>query len=134
MKVALILFGLIYLISVPAQSSSQYRFTKYLGRKIVKRQFAYIPEVVTKKIYVGKYKADDYDVQLSFLFSKTVVTNKEYLDFCTHSDSVSINLPDTLLWRNVSVDNVELLVDGYLRLPEYENFPVVGVSYNQALR
>ena len=40
-------------------------------------------------------------------------------------------LPDTLVWRDKLGYN-EPFVNGYLRHPAYKNYPVVGVSWQQA--
>jgi len=52
-------------------------------------------------------------------------------------------LPDTLVWKNCYQDfkmrtnqdqtDIESLVYLYLRHPQYNHFPVVGVSYDQAV-
>ena len=40
-------------------------------------------------------------------------------------------MPDTLVWRNALGFN-EVLAESYLRHPSYSDYPVVGVSWNQA--
>ena len=42
-------------------------------------------------------------------------------------------LPDTLVWRS-SLGNTELLSESYLRHPAYSDYPVVGVSWIQAVQ
>ncbi|MDI1353526.1 MAG: SUMF1/EgtB/PvdO family nonheme iron enzyme [bacterium] len=49
-----------------------------------------------------------------------------------HSKEHLETLPDTLVWRNVESKN-EPYVIYYYRHPAYQNFPVVGISYEQAL-
>jgi gliding motility-associated lipoprotein GldJ len=41
-------------------------------------------------------------------------------------------LPDTLVWRN-RLGYMEMMTENYLRHPSYANYPVVGVSWIQAL-
>jgi gliding motility-associated lipoprotein GldJ len=80
----------------------------------------------------------------SFYIDETEVTNMmyvEYLDYLKqvyppdNSDYRGIYqsaLPDTLVWRN-RLGYEEDLVNNYLRHPAYANFPVVGVSWLQAV-
>ena len=42
-------------------------------------------------------------------------------------------LPDTLVWRK-SLGNTDLLSENYLRHPAYADYPVVGVSWLQAVQ
>ena len=79
----------------------------------------------------------------SFYISETEVTNKDYkmylawlrLNFSpTNADYKNIYygaLPDTMVWRN-KLSNSEMFVENYLRSPEYDNYPVVGVNWLQA--
>ena len=55
-------------------------------------------------------------------FRKYGLKSKEYLAV----------LPDTLVWRDSSAYN-ELYVENYLRHPAYREYPVVGISYEQAV-
>ena len=41
-------------------------------------------------------------------------------------------VPDTLVWRN-SLGYNEEMTNNYLRFPSYANYPVVGVSWIQAV-
>lgn len=71
----------------------------------------------------------------SFFMQKFEVSNRQYLEFVNamlEEDSVigKTFLPDTLVWRDRQGNN-EAYVEYYLRHPAYENYPVVGVSYNQ---
>jgi len=50
----------------------------------------------------------------------------------TNSKEHLATLPDTLVWRDKSAYN-EPYVQYYYRHPAYKNFPVVGISYDQAL-
>lgn len=80
----------------------------------------------------------------SFYMDETEVTNLmylEYLDWLKNvfppSNPVYQNiyksaLPDTLVWRN-RLGFSEHLVNNYLRHPAYANYPVVGVSWVQAV-
>jgi gliding motility-associated lipoprotein GldJ len=80
----------------------------------------------------------------SFYMDETEVTNMmymEYLDWLkkvfppTQENFRNIYygaLPDTLVWRNRLGYN-ETMVNNYLRHPAYANYPVVGVSWVQAV-
>ncbi len=80
----------------------------------------------------------------SFYMDETEVTNKMYLEYLDWLKSVfppseenykniySGALPDTLVWRNRLGYN-ETMVTNYLRHPAYAEYPVVGVSWIQAV-
>lgn len=74
-----------------------------------------------------------------FYIDKQEITNldyREYLYWLAHvfgRDAAEYKqaLPDTTVWRN-SLNYAEPLVNQYFRHPAYENYPVVGVSFEQA--
>lgn len=80
----------------------------------------------------------------SFYMDETEVTNLmylEYLDYLKRTyppDDENLEniykgaLPDTLVWRNRLGYN-EVMVNNYLRHPGYAEYPVVGVSWVQAV-
>lgn len=80
----------------------------------------------------------------SFYMDETEVTNLMYLEYIEHikmefppdnPDYAHIYdgvVPDTLVWRNTLGQN-EMLVENYLRHPAYAQYPVVGVSWIQAV-
>ena len=76
----------------------------------------------------------------SFYLDETEVTNMFWLEYLTWLERVYGNsfpeiveraLPDTLAWREKLAYN-EPMVKYYLRHPSYRDYPVVGVSWNQA--
>ena len=81
----------------------------------------------------------------SFYLDETEVTNSEYLLYLQVTKDVfppeeekykniyASALPDTLVWRS-SLGNTELLSESYLRQPAYSDYPVVGVSWLQAVQ
>jgi len=83
----------------------------------------------------------------SFYMDETEVTNKmymEYLDWLKqvfppedkdgHYKNIYLGaLPDTLVWRSPLSAN-ETMVTDYLRHPAFANYPVVGVSWVQAVQ
>lgn len=80
----------------------------------------------------------------SFYMDETEVTNLMYLEYLDYlkkvfppTDAIYRNiyygaLPDTLVWRNRLGFN-ETMTENYLRHPAYRNYPVVGVSWIQAV-
>lgn len=80
----------------------------------------------------------------SFYMDETEVTNLMYLEYLDWLKSVfppsddnfrniyNGALPDTLVWRNRLGYN-EVMTNNYLRHPAYANYPVVGVSWVQAV-
>ena len=80
----------------------------------------------------------------SFYMDETEVTNLmylEYLDWVKRVYPPSDDrfkeiyagvLPDTLVWRN-RLGYSEMMVENYLRHPAFMNYPVVGVSWIQAV-
>jgi len=71
-------------------------------------------------LYVQKYEVSNGD-WLSYL--QAIKENKS---------DYSAALPDTTVWRETGKTN-EPYVHYYLRHPAYKNYPVVGVSYEQAV-
>ena len=79
----------------------------------------------------------------SFYMDEAEVTNLEYLFYLQYLEKVyppsddnyrkiyQGALPDTLVWRDALGFN-ELLAESYFRHPSYSDYPVVGVSWNQA--
>tara|TARA_Y100000385_G_scaffold25008_1_gene23952 strand:- start:1432 stop:3090 length:1659 start_codon:yes stop_codon:yes gene_type:complete len=80
----------------------------------------------------------------SFYMDETEVTNLMYLEYLDWVKRVyppsddrfkeiySGVLPDTLVWRN-RLGYSEMMVENYLRHPAFMNYPVVGVSWIQAV-
>lgn len=80
----------------------------------------------------------------SFYMDETEVTNMMYLEYLDWIKRVyppseprfkaiyEGALPDTLVWRN-RLGYSEMMVDNYLRHPGYAEYPVVGVSWIQAV-
>ncbi|MGY0407419.1 MAG: gliding motility lipoprotein GldJ [Polaribacter sp.] len=79
----------------------------------------------------------------SFFMDEAEVTNSEYFLYVQYMKDVfppseekykhiySSVLPDTLVWRK-SLGNTDILTDNYFRHPAYADYPVVGVSWEQA--
>jgi hypothetical protein len=64
------------------------------------------------------------------------INYREFLHFIKHHYSDSTRylkmLPDTTVWKELG-ENMSRFVTDYLRNPDYEDWPVVGVSYEQAV-
>lgn len=77
----------------------------------------------------------------SFYMDETEVSNTDWLEylhwirynFPDDKEYYYNELPDTLVWRRALSYN-EPYVDNYLRHPAYRDYPVVGVSWEQATR
>ncbi|RQO67676.1 gliding motility lipoprotein GldJ [Pedobacter sp. KBW06] len=77
----------------------------------------------------------------SFYMDETEVSNTNWLEYLnwirtnypTDHEYYYNELPDTLVWRRPLSYN-EPYVDNYLRHPAYQDYPVVGVSWEQAER
>jgi gliding motility-associated lipoprotein GldJ len=75
----------------------------------------------------------------SFYMDETEVSNQDWLDYLhwinvTYPQDHELYynaLPDTLVWRKPLSYN-EPYVDNYLRNPAFQDYPVVGVSWDQA--
>ena len=77
----------------------------------------------------------------SFYLDQKEVSNKNYKDYLhwlekvympTNQDSiVNQARPDTLVWRSELAYN-EPMVEAYFRHPSFNDYPVVGISWNQA--
>ncbi|MBN8683113.1 MAG: SUMF1/EgtB/PvdO family nonheme iron enzyme [Chitinophagales bacterium] len=76
----------------------------------------------------------------SFYMDETEVRNTDYREYLywlantfgeQYPEVVRRALPDTLVWRDELAYN-EPLVETYFRHPSYDDYPVVGVSWNQA--
>jgi len=75
----------------------------------------------------------------SFYMDETEVSNQDWIDYLHWISSTFPNdrelyydaIPDTLVWRSPLSYN-EPYVDNYLRHPAFQDYPVVGVSWDQA--
>jgi formylglycine-generating enzyme required for sulfatase activity len=93
--------------------------------------FVFIPQ--------GKCMTEDKDVEVhAFYISAYEITNAEYLAYLDYvrkhkgEQAYLDALPDTSAWSGDSFFN-DPYVKYYLRHPAYQNYPVVNISYQQAL-
>jgi hypothetical protein len=94
-------------------------------RDVKSRKLAFI-------IPVGTVQIDS-----NFFVDKTEIRNLDYLEYLfwtkriygINSTTYKNALPDTTVWE----DSTGYLKMEYLRMPLYKDFPVVGVSYKQAM-
>ena len=75
----------------------------------------------------------------TFYMDETEVANIDWLEYLTWIREVANDerwyyeaVPDTLVWRSPLAYN-EPYVNNYLRHPAYQDYPVVGVSWEQAM-
>lgn len=77
----------------------------------------------------------------SFYMDETEISNIDYREYIYWLQRVYVSypevfreaLPDTLVWRDELAYN-EPFVETYFRFPAYDDYPVVGVSWNQATK
>lgn len=90
------------------------------------------PNFDTKKI-----KKDFVRVNETLFVSKFEVSNEEFRSFLAdlasenQMDKYNICLPDTSVWKT-DLSNAEALSKYYFRDSNYDNFPIVGISYEAA--
>ncbi|TDO20101.1 SUMF1/EgtB/PvdO family nonheme iron enzyme [Pedobacter duraquae] len=90
---------------------------------------------------LGNYNHKRETTVSSFYMDETEVSNVQWLEYLdwikstypTDYEYYYNELPDTLVWRRPLSYN-EPYVDNYLRHPAYQDYPVVGVSWEQAQR
>jgi len=81
------------------------------------------------------------EISDNLFFDKTEITNFGWVEYLfwmesvygKNGDSYIEALPDTNVWSELNV-NYSSLDTFYLRHPAYYNFPVVGISYEQAIQ
>ena len=77
----------------------------------------------------------------NLFMDRSEITNLDWLEYLSwltnvhgkQSDLVQAALPDTTVWRNNEGEIFTPLARNYLRHPSFHNYPVVGISYTQAL-
>jgi gliding motility-associated lipoprotein GldJ len=84
---------------------------------------------IPRRVTVPSFYMDEVEVTNSFWLEYLYWLNRVYGE--TYREVVMRALPDTLVWREKLSFN-EPYVDYYLRHPAYQDYPVVGVSWNQA--
>lgn len=111
---------------------------------VKERPFVYIPSGSFNMgvsdqdaVHPGQIRPRTVDID-HFYMMQCEVSNFQYLEYIdnvqkTDSLKVQLLLPDTLVWRKSKGFN-DVYTDYYLRHPAYSSYPVVGVSYNQAVR
>jgi len=77
---------------------------------------------VKSELYVSKFEVSNLDYR-NFL---TDIRNNNKLEIYLHC------LPDTLVWKN-KLKYTEPFVQFYFRNSSYDNYPVVGISYESAI-
>ncbi len=88
------------------------------------------------------YRWDNYPRRVtvaSFYMDETEVSNQDYREYIHwlsrvypgNKEKINTSLPDTTLWRSELAYN-EPYVNNYFRHPAYSDYPVVGVSWEQA--
>lgn len=101
---------------------------------------AHIADTVRRIVNPGKSADSAAFVRVDeFYMSAFEVSNLQYLEYLysllRQKDTAAYRraLPDTLVWRQIKNAYVEPYVMYYLRHPSYRAYPVVGLTYEQAL-
>ena len=104
----------------------------------------FLPVLVLLFSFSGKRKQfvppGTVQITESFFADACEISNLSWIEFeywtCQtygyHSKEHLASLPDTLVWRNPKLYN-EPYVQYYYRHIAYRNFPVIGISYEQAV-
>ena len=93
-------------------------------------------------VEINGFKKNFSKVKTDLFVCKYEVSNVEYRNFLSDlknsnkDESYQNYLPDTLCWKDKlnETKNTEPFVEYYFRYPSYDNYPVVGVSYESALK
>lgn len=93
-------------------------------------------------VEINDFKKNFSKVKNDLFVCKYEVSNVEYRNFLSDlknsnkDESYQNYLPDTLCWKDKLdvTKNTEPFVEYYFRYPSYDNYPVVGVSYESALK
>ena len=93
-------------------------------------------------VEINDFKKNFLKVKNDLFVCKYEVSNVEYRNFLSDlknsnkDESYQNYLPDTLCWKDKLdvTKNTEPFVEYYFRYPSYDNYPVVGVSYESALK
>ncbi|GIV26492.1 MAG: hypothetical protein KatS3mg027_0306 [Bacteroidia bacterium] len=90
-----------------------------------------------------KYPLPPGTMQLdsNLYFDETEITNFSYLEFVywikkvygSNSQEYKSVLPDTNVWKKLGKEYERFVVE-YFRHPQYRSYPVVGITYEQALK
>jgi formylglycine-generating enzyme required for sulfatase activity len=73
-------------------------------------------------LYAGQFEISNFDYLCFLHWTRRTKGEDEYQK----------NLPDTLVWRSTGIGVVEKQVNNYLRHPASKDYPVVGISNEQA--
>ena len=84
---------------------------------------------IPRRVTVSSFYMDETEVTNSFWLEYLFWLERVYGD--SYPEVVKRALPDTLVWREKLSFN-EPFVDYYLRHPAYRDYPVVGITWNQA--
>jgi len=132
--------ALLIFISILLLSATNDNKRKGFDVKALEKSLCYIPMgtyMFNDSSQLSDNKIKPKMISLSaFYMCNHVVTNEEYGVFLTDLKTAdpslySIMLPDTLVWKHKS-GFMDDLVKYYFRHPSYQDYPVVGVSHEQA--
>lgn len=151
MKIKNILIAVVLMTQVQTLFSQKNQFSKMpLAVKNITEQMVLIEgkTIIMNNVESAEITASDSTLiglalkkrvtNSAFYISKTEVTNLEYRNFCQDMEKklgkmATKFLPDTLIWiQEFPFSYFSPFVRNYFRHPAYDNYPVVGVSWEQA--
>ncbi|MCB9252559.1 MAG: SUMF1/EgtB/PvdO family nonheme iron enzyme [Flavobacteriales bacterium] len=136
MKYLKILSGLLLIVVLLSFSMKKSASSDQISLRVYLKSFKKIPSGSLPEYYLNDDLSDKDEKKINidpFYLCDHEVTNKEYRSFLSdlNPELAMKMLPDSTVWRSINT-NMEPFVKYYLRNPAYDNYPVVGISHEQA--
>ena len=95
-------------------------------------------EIKKHAFEIKSTKTNFVKVKEALYVSKFEVSNLDYRNFLAdilNNNRIEVYkncLPDTMVWKD-QLNSAKPFVEFYFRYPSYDNYPVVGISYESAI-